>query len=639
MASNVNPTNFIARDVIINFLLVLATVIFGFCGVAISWPTGFVGTFLPALGISLAFVIFYGYRCMIGVFFGTLILFYFMCINYHFGATTLNIVQAAPLYALLSLFQVWIITRVVHRSFDMPIQFHNISEIINFLFKVIIIGGLTEFIIVYPLFSHFEIFNSENAFGGSVIWTFGTILGIVTFLPIALLCFPGNGVSARRRFLVGIPFLFLIVVATITLVMFFRQVQTPLTEFQEISFDSSLLKTIIWYEVVVPLSLIIIVVTYIIFITGRSEHFEQIMNERTKEFLQYQKFLRIVIDNLPSFMIVKDNNMKIVEANKAYFDIFNPAEHYKILGSTMDGMLPEEEVKEIMKAEEKALKYGYSENIEDVTNYKKITRTYLTRRVAFKNDTQNKFVLSVSTDVTDLKKKEEELVRSNKELEQFASIASHDLQHPLRAVTGFMELLDMNLGDKKDEKSDQYIKMSIAAVHQMNGLIDDLLQFAKMGSRESVIQTFNSTESFASLETLLSFEIEENNASLNYENLPEIDYDPEQFGRLIMNIVGNAIKYRGDADPVIDIKANRYEEGWIFSIADNGPGIDPKYKQKVFDMFYRLDETAETKSGTGIGLATCKKIVERHGGTIWLESEVGKGTAFYFSVPDEKPDQ
>jgi signal transduction histidine kinase len=226
----------------------------------------------------------------------------------------------------------------------------------------------------------------------------------------------------------------------------------------------------------------------------------------------------------------------------------------------------------------------------------------------------------------------EELRRSNRELEQFAYVASHDLQEPLRMVAGYTQLLAKRYGDILDQTAKEYIGFAVDGAKRMQGLIEDLLTYSRVGSRGEAFASTNCEAVLGKTLAGLQIAIRECGAIVTHDPLPTVVGDEFQLGQLFQNLLGNAIKYRDSEAPQVHVSCKQETEQWTFAVKDNGIGIEPQYRERIFQIFQRL-HTREEYEGSGIGLAVCKKIVERHGGQIWVESEVGKGSTFYFTLP------
>jgi len=224
------------------------------------------------------------------------------------------------------------------------------------------------------------------------------------------------------------------------------------------------------------------------------------------------------------------------------------------------------------------------------------------------------------------------LRQSNRDLAQFASVASHDLKEPLRMVASFTELLARKYRGKLDADADEYIGFAVDGAKRMQVLIDDLLQYSRITSQGRPPERSAAGEALALAILNLQGAIRESSAVITHDPLPLVDADASQLAMLFQNLLGNAIKFRGPAPPRIHITATREEQVWHFTVTDDGIGIDPRHHQRIFEIFQRLHTRAEYP-GTGIGLALCKRIVERHGGRIWVGSEPGQGTIFHFTLP------
>lgn len=226
----------------------------------------------------------------------------------------------------------------------------------------------------------------------------------------------------------------------------------------------------------------------------------------------------------------------------------------------------------------------------------------------------------------------EQLLRSNQELEQFAYVASHDLQEPLRAITSYTQLLARRMEGELDEKAEKYMHYVVDGATRMQQLIQDLLTYSRVGRHPITVSETNLAEVWQQVLNNLQVAIAETHATLTHDPLPTLKADTRQLTQLLQNLIGNAIKYHGEAPPQIHLGIVQQQHDWIFSVRDNGIGIAPQYAERIFIIFQRL-HTRREYSGTGIGLAICKKIVERHDGRIWVESELGQGSTFFFTIP------
>jgi len=233
-----------------------------------------------------------------------------------------------------------------------------------------------------------------------------------------------------------------------------------------------------------------------------------------------------------------------------------------------------------------------------------------------------------------LAEKMAELAHSNAELEQFAYIASHDLQEPLRMVAAYTQLLGERYRGKLDENADKYIGYASEGALRMQALIQDLLAFSRVGRKDNVFAAVDGNALLAEILQSLGPAIAESGAMVTHGALPTIWADRSQMTQLLQNLIANAIKFRGQEPPVISVRAAKEGEHWLFSVSDNGIGIAPEHADNIFVVFQRLHTRTEYP-GNGIGLAICKKIVERCGGKIWVESEPGRGSTFKFTLPCE----
>lgn len=228
-----------------------------------------------------------------------------------------------------------------------------------------------------------------------------------------------------------------------------------------------------------------------------------------------------------------------------------------------------------------------------------------------------------------------ELTRSNAELEQFAYVASHDLMAPLRAVGGYCQLLERRCRDELSQESQQWMEVIVDSAKQMQVLIEDLLALSRVQRRDKPEDVVELTSVYNQVLVSLAAEIEETSATVTCDDLPAVKANPTQMMQLLQNLVGNAVKFRGDKAPIVHVSAEQKSGEWVFSVRDNGIGIEEKYMDRVFEVFKRL-HTQDAYPGTGIGLALCKKIVEVHGGRIWIESKMDEGSLFSFTIPSDR---
>ena len=255
-------------------------------------------------------------------------------------------------------------------------------------------------------------------------------------------------------------------------------------------------------------------------------------------------------------------------------------------------------------------------------------------------------IIEYSVDVTERKRAERalretmaELQRSNADLEHFARVASHDLQSPLIVVAGFVRLLQARYGGQLDDKADLYIGKALAGVERMEALIHAVLAYSRLDATDRAFEPTPCSGVVADALATLQPEIEASGGTVTCDPLPTVRADAAQLAQVFQNLVGNALKFRGVRPPSVHVGVEPKPGRWVFAVRDNGIGIQPEDRERLFAMFGRLHRH-DDYPGTGIGLAICKRIVERHGGRIWVVSRPGEGSTFRFSLPmDEPPDQ
>jgi PAS domain S-box-containing protein len=364
--------------------------------------------------------------------------------------------------------------------------------------------------------------------------------------------------------------------------------------------------------------------------------------------MESELWLRTIIDLVPHFIFAKDINGKFILGNKAVADVYGSTIENLIGKSDMDFNPNREEVNYFIQEDRKVILNGVriQDKEEFVTDSTGARRVLSTTKIPFKvAGAKEPAVLGVSVDITVRKEAEEilkrsearleiknkELERKNKELEQFAYVASHDLQEPLRTISNFSELIQKKYRSRLDNKADEYFNYIVHSAERMRVLIKDLLDYSRIGRQKDKEQV-DCNSILSNTQKDLAVMVNETGASIISGPLPVIAGYPTEIKLLFQNLISNAIKFRKkDASPSLEITSEKKDNHWQFTFKDNGIGIEKKYYEKIFVIFQRLHNRNEYE-GSGIGLAHCKKIVELHGGNIWLESEPGTGTAFHFTI-------
>ena len=348
-----------------------------------------------------------------------------------------------------------------------------------------------------------------------------------------------------------------------------------------------------------------------------------------------EELYRQIARNIPQsaiFVYNKDLRFVVAEASAV---LRLDRDHQQVEGAHFDDIFPSK------------LKPVFKQKLEDAILGKTHSFDVAFRDRHFLNtcmpvhDQEGKIIFGmlVSQDVTELvsaqrelEKHAKELTKSNRELEQFAYVASHDLQEPLRTVSSYVQLLSHRFGDKLDSDGQEFVEHAVIGVKRMQNLIQDLLQYSRLNRPNAPFVKTDCNKVVQLVRNNLKTTIDEKGVIIKHDDLPTVMADETQLTQLFQNLLENAIKFQPEGNkPEIVIKAEEHDEGWLFSVSDNGIGIEPRFKEKVFQIFQRLHSIHEY-DGTGIGLALCKKIVEQHGGRIWFESEPGKGTTFFFTL-------
>nr|WP_235019734.1 PAS domain-containing sensor histidine kinase [Natrialba sp. INN-245] len=248
------------------------------------------------------------------------------------------------------------------------------------------------------------------------------------------------------------------------------------------------------------------------------------------------------------------------------------------------------------------------------------------------NDEEIARVIGIGQDLTERKTYERELKESNERLEQFAYAASHDLKEPLRMVSSYLQLIERRYAAELDEDGEEFLEFAIDGAERMRGMIEALLEYSRVETQGDPLEPVDLDRLLEDVQKDLQIQFEESDTTLTSDDLPWVNGDDSQLRQVLQNLLSNAITYSGDNPPEIHVEATRHGKMWKISVHDEGVGIDPARQDRVFEVFQRL-HSQEEHSGTGIGLALCRRIIERHGGEIWVESDPGEGATFSFTLP------
>ncbi len=279
---------------------------------------------------------------------------------------------------------------------------------------------------------------------------------------------------------------------------------------------------------------------------------------------------------------------------------------------------------------------SFVKNYELVIQHKNGWLTPVMYNASLYRDDSGKIIgiFAAARDISDRKRAEEELIRSNEDLQQFAYVASHDLQEPLRNVASCLQLLEKDYKSQLGADADQYIHYAVDSATRMKTLIQDLLAYSRVVTKGKAPERVECEQVLDRTKMSLGLAIAEAGAVITHDPLPTIYADDTQLLQVFQNLVGNAIKFRRDESPKVHVSAAKNTNEWVFVVKDNGIGIESRHLDRIFVIFQRLHKRSEYQ-GTGMGLAIVKKVIERHGGRVWVESEPGVGTTFYFTIPEK----
>ncbi|MGA3061477.1 MAG: PAS domain S-box protein, partial [Candidatus Bathyarchaeia archaeon] len=360
-----------------------------------------------------------------------------------------------------------------------------------------------------------------------------------------------------------------------------------------------------------------------------------------QKLLAAYSYSRSLIEASLDPLVTISKEGKITDVNKATEDVTG-CSRKELIGSDFSDYFTEPD--QARAGYQKVFTEGYVMDYPLAIRHKFGTITDVLYNASVYRNPQGEIqgVFAAARDITvrkamenEIKQTMEKLKQSNAELEQFAYVASHDLQEPLRMVASYVQLIERRYKGKLDPEADEFIAYAVDGANRMRGLIDDLLTYSRVSRLGKPFEQTNLESTLDAVLKNLQVSIAENDAVVTHDKLPVVIADGGQLVQLLQNLIGNAIKFHGKEAPRVHVSAQVKENEYLFSVRDNGIGIAPEYIDRLFKIFQRL-HTREEYPGSGIGLAVCKKIVERHGGRIWIESQMGKGSTIYFTLNKQK---
>ena len=342
----------------------------------------------------------------------------------------------------------------------------------------------------------------------------------------------------------------------------------------------------------------------------------------------------LAMDHNPNLVFVKDAASRFVYANRAVFELFAPPQRDKVIGYTMAENFSPEETALFLEEDRRAFDAGKSDIVEEIVDYRGVSRTLMTQKIAFCSADGEHLLLGISTDISDLARRERDLVRANAMLENFAALAAHDLRSPLSTFVGCVSMIRHDAGTVLSPIGQTYVDMmersATNLAHQISGLLG-AYKARNQGAIDCASTDLNIL--FEEVRFNLRDLIQRTGATVAANRLPTVDIDANLFRHLVMNLIENSIKYRGPANPAIVFRGVRDGDGWLFDVEDNGIGVRPEDEARMFKFYEQAD--GKSGNGVGLGLPLCRNIVELHGGRIWIDHDYRAGTRIRFTIrPD-----
>ena len=365
-------------------------------------------------------------------------------------------------------------------------------------------------------------------------------------------------------------------------------------------------------------------------ITDRKRR-EEARQRREQALTRYKQYTDDILDAMDDIFYLLDENADLLRWNDTVREVtgYSEAEIAELNGLDF---FPEDQREEIAESVAEAFEAGTTHIEGSLLTSDGSTIPYEFVASTLEDPDGNTVIAGVGRDVSSRREYERKLEASNERLEQFAYAASHDLQEPLRMVSSYLQLVEQRYADELDADGKEFIEYAVDGADRMQEMIEGLLAYSRVESKGEPLEATDIGAVLDEVEQDLQLPIQESGADISADSLPQVRADPTQLRQLFQNLIENAIEYRGEEPPTIEIATQREGDMWAVSVTDDGIGIDPDDAERVFELFQRL-HTRQEHAGSGIGLAICRRIVERHGGDIWVESEPGEGTTVSFTLP------
>ncbi|WP_459193234.1 sensor histidine kinase [Halosimplex sp. J119] len=360
---------------------------------------------------------------------------------------------------------------------------------------------------------------------------------------------------------------------------------------------------------------------------------ERALREREQRLKHYKQYTDDILDAIDDMFYVLDTDGSLQRWNQTLCDVTGYTDEDIESMHALD-FFDEDDRTAIGEAIERGFETGHTQVEADLVTERGEAVPYEFVASPLETPDGESVLAGIGRDVSERREHQRRLEASNERLEQFAYAASHDLQEPLRMITSYLQLIERRYADDLDESGEEFLAFAVDGAERMREMIEGLLEYSRVETEDEPTERVDLNDVVADVTSDLQLKIDDAEASIRVGDLPTVRGDSGQLRQVFQNLLSNAIEYSGSGPPTVEISAERTGTTWTVAVSDDGVGIDPEQTDRVFRVFQRL-HTQDEQSGTGLGLALCQRIVERHGGRIWIESEPGTGSTFFFTLPDD----